>query len=391
MIKQILLGVSLIATAGLTQAAELSQYTAVRVQKAHQQVQNDKIKQAISTLASIDTSRGYDKAYIARMLGVYYWQDGQVKKAIQQIQYAVDSGLLEDEQAWVTRKMLADLLLSDQKYQQALPHYYQLAKKVPEKQKADELWLRIAQSHYQIEQWAKVVSAVDKYRSYQRKDEVQPLSLKLGALLQLKRYKNAIPTLKKLIALQPEKANWWRQLVGLQMQTGQNAQALATLGLAKHQGVALSQQELRLMAQLYAQKGIPERAARQIEELDKSKTDLKLIVEQASYWQMAREWDKATDQWALAAKQDSKYHWNVAQLLVQQGHYRTALTVLNKVKGRNAEVALVKARALYKLNQIEDALAQAKKSQAIKPSTQAKSWVKYLSNLRKSDDKNQSS
>ncbi|WP_406733297.1 hypothetical protein RJD39_04070 [Vibrio scophthalmi] len=369
----------------IANAAELSQYTAIRVQKANQLAQDEKFAEAIQALRKIETSKSYDQAFVARMLGVFYWQDGQTKPAIKQLKLAVESKKLEDEQAWVTEKMLADLLLSDQQFSASLPHYYQLAKQVPESQTEDQIWLRIAQAHYQIEQWKAVIPAIDKYRRFQAKDELQPLSLKLGAQLQLKRWNDAIPTLEKLVSLQPDNVNWWRQLVSLQLQQGQNKQALSSLALAKGQGVALSQQDRVLLAQLYAQRGIPERAAIELSQLEEAATDLDLIVSQASYWQQAREWQKATKQWQLAAKQAAKYHWNVAQLLVQEGQYQQALTVLDRVQGRKADVALAKTRAYYKLNQLEQALIHAKQADNIEPSSQSKSWIKYLSQLRRAN------
>ncbi|GAB2661723.1 tetratricopeptide repeat protein [Vibrio panuliri] len=383
MMKRTLLITLLSFSAFASVAAELSQYTAVRVQKANEMAQEDQFKQAITALKAIDTSRAYDQAFVARMLGVFYWQDGQVKNAITQLQRAVDSKQLQDEQAWTTQKMLADLLLSEQKFKQALPHYYQLTKQVPKKQKVDQLWLRIAQAHYQVDEWKQVIPAVDKYRRLQSKEELQPLSLKLGAQLQLKRWKDAIPTVEKLIALQPEKVNWWRQLVSLQMQINDSKGALSSLALAKQQGIELSQQDRKLLAQLYAQRGIPERAAIEVSELDGAKSDIDLIVTQASYWQHAREWDKALKQWQLAARHNAKYHWNVAQIMVQEGQYQQALAVLDKVKGRSEQVALAKTRAYYKLNQLEQALIQAKKADNIASSKQSKSWIKYLSQLRK--------
>ncbi|OLQ91043.1 hypothetical protein BIY21_13800 [Vibrio ponticus] len=383
MIKRTLLISLLSLSAFSSVAAELSQYTAVRVQKANEMAQDEQFKQAITALKAIDTSRAYDQAFVARMLGVFYWQDGQAKNAIKQLQFAVDSKQLQDEQAWTTQKMLADLLLSDQQFKKSLPHYYHLTQQVPAKQKADELWLRIAQAHYQVSEWTKVIPAVDKYRRFQSKDELQPLSLKLGAQLQLKRWKDAIPTLERLIVLQPDKINWWRQLVSLQMQVNDNKGALGTLALAKQQGLALSQQDRKLLAQLYAQRGIPERAAIEISELDDAGNDLDLIVTQASYWQHAREWNKALTQWQIAAKHNAKYHWNVAQIMVQEGQYQKALVVLDKVQGRGEEVALAKTRAYYKLNQLEQALIQAKKADNIASTNQSKGWIKYLSQLRK--------
>lgn len=383
--KKFLITTLLSLTAASAIAQELSQYTASRVQRAHSLAQEEKFKEAISTLESLDLSRGYDQAFVARMLGIFYWQNEQVKPAIKQLDFAVSSGLLQDEQAWQTRKMLADILLNEQQFAKALPHYYELSKAVPKNQKAHEVWLRIAQSHYQLSQWNKVLSAMGRYEKFGQPDELGPLSIKLSSELELKKWQLAIVTIKRLIAIEPERVEWWRQLVALHLRVDDSKRALDVMALAKLQGVALSQDDFKLLAQLYAKRGIPERAALIMEQLEDLNVDSQLKAQQATYWQMAKEWDKSIDSWRVAAKLDSKYYWNYSQLLVQQGHYQQALAALDKVKGRNADVALIKTRAYYKLNRLDDALANAKRANEIKPSNQAKSWVKYLTQRRKAE------
>lgn len=383
MMKQFIIGAVLSLSAFTTVANELSQYTATRVQRAHNLAQEEKLQEAISTLEGLDLSRGYDQAFVARMLGIFYWQNEQVKPAIKQLEIAVNSGLLEDEQAWQTRKMLADMLLNEQQFSRALPHYYDLSKSVPESQKAHEIWLRIAQSHYQLSQWNKVLSAMARYEKYGQPDEMAPLSIKLSAELELKKWQSAIGTIKRLIAIEPERVEWWRQLVALYLRVDDDKRALDALALAKLKGVELNQDDLKLLAQLYGKRGIPERAAKVLGELNEVNSDSKLKAQQATYWQMAKEWDKSIASWRVAAKLDRQYYWNLSQLLVQEGHYKDALIALDKVSGRKADVALVKTRAYYKLKRIEDALANAKRANEIEPSTQAESWVKYLSQLRK--------
>ncbi|MDL2041368.1 hypothetical protein MT371_03770 [Vibrio parahaemolyticus] len=385
MMKKFLITTLLSLTAASAIAQELSQYTASRVQRAHSLAQEEKLKEAISTLESLDLSRGYDQAFVARMLGIFYWQNEQVKPAIKQLDFAVSSGLLQDEQAWQTRKMLADILLNEQQFAKALPHYYELGKAVPKNQKAHEVWLRIAQSHYQLSQWNKVLSAMGRYEKFGQPDELGPLSIKLSSELELKKWQPAIVTIKRLIAIEPERVEWWRQLVALHLRVDDSKRALDAMALAKLQGVALSQDDFKLLAQLYAKRGIPERAALIMEQLEDLNVDSQLKAQQATYWQMAKEWDKSIDSWRIAAKLDSKYYWNYSQLLVQQGHYQQALAALDKVKGRNADVALIKTRAYYKLNRLDDALANAKRANEIKPSNQAKSWVKYLTQRRKAE------
>lgn len=383
MMKKLALVLALMLVAGPV-SAELSQFMAGKVQRAHNLQQEEKLDEAIALLAGLTPSKAYDKAFVKRMLGVFYWQKGDLKKAIANLSYAVESGLLQDEQAWVSHRMLADILLSDEQFKRALPHYYRLAENIPENQKADELWLRIAQAHYQVGEWQPVLAAIDTYERLQRKDDVQPLSIKLGAQLQLKKWQDALPTLKRLIALEPHKVVWWQQMAGIQLRLDRSDDALDTLALARRQGVALSQQDLKTLAQLYAQRGIPERAAKLYAQLEGAERDAELLSMQAMYWQMSKEWDKAISVWSQAAKQDNKHRWPLAQLLLQEGRYRKALTELDKVKlqGREADVELAKVRAYYKLDNYEQALIHAKMANNITPSPASKSWIKYLSQLR---------
>lgn len=366
---------------------QLSQATANKVQRANNLQLDNKLDQAVTMLAEMRPSSAYDKAYVQRMLGVFYWQQGKQSQAISLLTKAVNSGLLHDDQAWTTERMLADILLSEAKYSQALPHYYKLTKNIPAKQKGDELWLLIAQAHYQQAQWQQVLTAMKRYDSYRLKDSMSPLSIQLGAQLQLKHWSGATSTLNRLIALEPNKLIWWQQLASIQLQAGKNADALSTLKLAKYQGVALTQRDLHTLAQLYAQRGIPERAAEQIAALDGAKNDKKLLIEQANYWQMAREWNKAIALWAVVANKDNHYRWQLSQLLLQEGHYQRALTELNRVKRKDkrADVELAKVRVYYKLNQFDQAIIHAKQANNIQASSAAKSWIKYLGQMRKMD------
>ena len=386
MIKKFVVALALVLVTGAAQA-ELSRYTAGKVQRAQTLQQEEKLGEAIALLAEMSPSKAYDAAFVQRMLGVFYWQKGDVKNAIANLSKAVESGLLKDEQAWVTQRMLADILLSDEQFKRALLHYYQLSKAIPENQKADELWLRIVQAHYQISEWKQVLSAMTTYEKLNRVDEVQPLSMKLGAQLQLQKWRESLPTLQRLIMLEPNKAVWWQQTAGIQLRLSRSKDALDTLALAKRQGVELSQQDLKTLAQLYAQRGIPERAAVIYAQLKGAKTDVELVSSQAMYWQMAKEWDKAISIWALAAELDNKHRWPLAQLLLQEGHYRKAIAELDKVtlKGRKDDVELAKVRAYYKLENYDKAIIHAKLANNIKSTSASKSWIKYLSQMRKMD------
>ncbi len=60
----------LLMLSSLAHGKELSQYIAIKAQKAYQLSQEEKTDEAIRLLKAIETSRLYDQAYISRMLGI---------------------------------------------------------------------------------------------------------------------------------------------------------------------------------------------------------------------------------------------------------------------------------------------------------------------------------
>ncbi|MEI8634037.1 hypothetical protein P4S72_22045 [Vibrio sp. PP-XX7] len=183
------------------------------------------------------------------------------------------------------------------------------------------------------------------------------------------------------------------------MKTHDTKSALETLVLAKLNGIPLSTADSKLLAQLYGQNGLPERAARTLDALEATSKTPNDLMQSAYYWQQAKEWDKALAKWRLVAQHEPQYYWDVAQIQIQQGRYHQALTSLNQIpaafsaqvnvasetetetekeKRQSVRIALARTQVLYRLNELGSALVHAKKAEQIQPSTAAKSWIKYL-------------
>ncbi|WP_175566332.1 lipopolysaccharide assembly protein LapB [Salinivibrio sp. ES.052] len=363
--------------------AQLSPSVARSIEKAQTLEQDAKLGEAIALLETLSVNRAFDKAFVDRTLGVFYWQYGNNDKAIVHIQRAVDSEQLQDAQAWQTKRMLADLLLIDGQYASALQYYYPLARTIPKEKtdQSEDVWLRIMQAHYQREQWQKVLAAYPDYeRTMNNIESVSALSLKLGAQLQLEQWRGATPTLKALIALEPENKQWWRQLAANYVRLEKPKEALSTYLLAQRKGITLDPSERRTVAQLYANMRVPERAAKWLRRLPDNEQDAQTLAQQASLWQQAREWPQAISAWKLAAKKDSQYHWQLALMQIQQGEYQQALTSLEHAdKGASdKDIALAKVRIHYKLKQYEKALKQARLAKQIEPDDAVESWLTFL-------------
>ncbi|MGF1771934.1 hypothetical protein L4C42_06435 [Vibrio wakamikoensis] len=366
---------------------ELGMRTAAQVSKAYELEQEEKLNEAITLLEGLKPNASFDKAYVARMLGIYYWQAEQPKKAITQLQIAIDTKAFKDEQGWQTERMLAELMLSEDMPEKALVHFNNLTKTANSyeklsKQQITGVWLNKARAHYLLQEWKSLLAAIKQYHQLDSTPKLQPLSLRLSAEMQLNHLKSAILTTQKLLALQPDNVMWWQQLSSLYMQTKQYKLALATLVSAQRAGIQVPDNLKLSKAQLYSQQGIPEKAAESYADLQVKETDIDTIIKQARHWQMAREWTNAQTAWLAAARLNGKYYEEVSRLELQRGDFKQALASLRKVKGMpEQERLLLEVRAYVGMKDYAKATKVAEQAHRIKPTTQSADWLQYLQQM----------
>lgn len=386
-------GLVMLALCGaLAQAAELSEVTLRHVHKAYQLQQQDKVAQAVDTLVTFKSKHRYDTAFVHKMLGALYWQLDNPQKAIDFLTLAVDSSALTRDEQSESLQMLADLLLIDQQYAESEKRYQQVLSLYQDSQSAipakayELIWLRLAQAQYQQTHWTEVEASIIKQQFYQRKAKlpvnIDALKMKLGAQLQTKQWSSAIDTTRELRAIEPNELNWWRQLVSLYLTTNNQTDALVTLQQADRAGFVLDDQQLTLMAQLYHHANVPYQAAVVFQRLSTLTTSAKLLAQQASYWQQAKEWDKAAASWKKAAMLDAQYFRQYALLQVQQKQYAEALQAINQLNNPDPALLLTKVSVLEKLGKLEQALQLATAVHQQSPSASSSSWIRFLSQPR---------
>ncbi|TXR52139.1 tetratricopeptide repeat protein [Reinekea thalattae] len=373
---------SLLLFAYSSYAENLLPRSAVIVQKAQALQQEDELVEAIDLLRNYQSRAPYDRAFINRMLGVFYWQNEQPELAVDYLRQAVESGLLQDQQMQTTRRMLADLLLMQEEFQAALTIYLELVNTESEADSRQQLWLRISQSYFQLKQWTDVLSATDQYLNLDGAADRPLLVMRLGAQLELKRWQAALVSLDGLILLEPNETGWWRQSAGLQLLLEDQQQARATLALAYRNGVALTPDDLKTLAQLYLQTGVPEQAALLISEIPELQQDVDLLTMQAQLWQVAKEWQRAIDVWILATGIDNSLGWNLVRLYHQEQQFELALQALDNIAAEDQEqqerIELTRVQLLYRLKDYSQALHYARLANRKTESEQSRSWVELL-------------
>ncbi|EGQ7983003.1 tetratricopeptide repeat protein [Vibrio vulnificus] len=366
----------------------VSQYTARVMQNAQQLADNDALADAIAKLNSAEVSRPDDVAALSKLLGIYYWQAEQFTRSIASLEKALSFELFTFEEEWVTRRMLTQLYLTQGDYKKAIPQLNKLLKQVPENESAAEIWRYLAQAQYSVENWREAIAATKGFQRVENKPDTTILSLALAAHVQLEQWKSVIPLAKQLIALEPSNKNGWLQAYNAYLNLGQEKSALDMLTLIELQGLELNEAETKSLAYLYAAQGIYQKAAQTLARIENSQQDPKLIKLQAQYWQAAKEWQQALKLWQRLAKQESQYQWEVAILENQLQRYQQVLISLAEMDNpqRQFDAQLLKINALYRLERIDQAYAQAKKADALRSTKQTQNWLKFLSHKLKSTE-----
>ena len=362
-------------------AANLSQGTAATLQRALKLQQEEKFEVAVMVISNAPTPTEYDKAYIQQVLGVFYWQKGDVKKAQEALKRALGYGVLENALHFSVERMLADILLTDHRYNEAVFHYLRLLEnRNMSLSEETGIWLRIASGYFHLKEYTKAMMAVSQHLAL-TDSPLQGLSLKVAIEQKRKAWKSVIHTLKQIISLEPSKKTWWIQLISAYQQNKDSRSMLETLVVSQRFGISLSKSEKMLLAHLYAKEGVPEKAATVLSELNKTHPTALRLRQESQYWINAKEWDKALIKMEKSADLNPVYTWSLAQLQLQLGFYDDALKTLAKVKPNQkekADVEMAFVMAYEKTGNVERALLHARNALKISPTTQTKNWIKYL-------------
>jgi len=142
--------------------------------------------------------------------------------------------------------------------------------------------------------------AINTQAAQQKLPEENWLVMLASALYQTKSYNKAAQALGQLTTLKPNNENYWLQRASMYQLLEQPQQQLAVLELAYAGGYLTQESSLIALAQLLIAQGVPERAARLLQQwladndknltVSDSEANIKLL---ATAWQLGREDDDA--------------------------------------------------------------------------------------------------
>jgi len=159
------------------------------------------------------------------------------------------------------------------------------------------------------------------------------VQLVLALYLQQDKYAEAVPLLKRLVNMAPDKKTYWQQLSSVYGQMEDYPKALAAAQLAYSGGIAVDDADVRRLADLQLFNDAPYRCGMTLEEAAQKKqvkVDFKLYEKQANCWIAAREFGKAVGPLERAAEMapNGDLYARLGEVQIQRSEWAAAATAL---------------------------------------------------------------
>ena len=358
--------------------------------KAFDLYNEDKVNEAIAVLKDVSSSNDFDTATLNRYLGSLYAAKDE-KQAIKYLKLAIAPDVLTFTDQASSMRLVADLLIQSKQFQESIKAYEDWIMFTGEQ--SSEVYMRIANAYYLMNQHAKVLAPADDAIRFAPKPVETPYQLKMAALYELKRYEELVAVVETMVQLFPENKQFWVYLGNFYTLTEGYSKSLSTLQLAYSQGYLEKDSEVRMLAQMYANNNIPYKAATTMEKhmkaglVKKDKNNINFI---ASNYQAAREFARAAEYYGELAKltndADAYRRQGSAYSSIQK--YNEAIAAYDKALSLNVDkpssvyMSLVDAYFYQKkYKEAYAALMNAKKDPAM--SRQVRSWESYIKDKAK--------
>jgi len=379
-----------------TEAVTRSTYKSLeKIQTMMSENQNAQALTELKTLYTEIEKGTMDEAVVAQMMGYSLMTAEKYKKAIPFFITSLETNLMPEATNNNMRFMLAQLLVNEGDYKQALIYaqaWYNNAEEVKPSQ-----IMFIANIYVQSKQYKEAIPYIKKAIAQADKPKESWYQLMVGCYYEMKQYSSATTVLKDMLGIWPDKKNYWEQLAGIYLKLDKEADALAVLDLSWRNGVLDKESSIKTLVQYAVSFGIPERAARILDQAiaeTKLPEDVKTLQVLASAWTQAKEVDKAiaSYQRLVDAGADGKAMTRLARLYIEKEDWANAqLTLKESLTRENVDPAqayLLLGVSYIKDNNFESAKTNLKKAAAYKKTkSQANAWLNFANQKLQSQNR----
>lgn len=313
---------------------DVNQRTYPKISKAYEQLNEGDVAKAGEALRELEgNSRltNYERALVYQGLAQVAYESDDVDGAISYWQKAVDSDALPNNDHFSLLYQVAQLQLSEERYDQALATLDRWF---------SESGASTAEAHalrgnalYRLERYPEAIQALDQAIAANPNPDPTLYELKMAAYYDQEDYAGAARTLEQLIARQPQEVKHQINLAQMYIEMEQNERALQILQKARTEGLLTQPEHWRQLYQLLSYADKPADAAAAINEgMQKGvlKGDQETYRALGDNYYLAEQIDQAIEAYGKAAElsSDGNADQQRGHLLVERERFREAQEAL---------------------------------------------------------------
>ena len=371
------------------EAPQIDAATGKRLNEAIEAVNAEKFNDAKAALAKLNMEKlsPYEKSRVEQMLASIASSENDYAGASRHLQAAVATGGMTDEEILSARYQIAQLFMVQEKWREGADALKQWFALTPTPNSGAYYLLAIA--YYRLDDHKSAMEPAQKAVDMAEKPQVNWIELVLALRLEREEYDKALPMLKHLVQLAPEKRANWIQLSAVYRQLEKYEEALAVAQLTYMAGMFESESDLKSLSDLQAFTGVPFRAAKLLEEeIKKGRVtpDVKTLEKVSYMWIAARSYDRAMGPLSKAASlhNTGDLYVRIAEIKVRDEKWKDAAEAMRSAfaKGNLKDPGngqLLMGISLLRQKEVKEARAAfVKATQFPKVATQAKSWIAHI-------------
>jgi len=373
------------------EAPPIDASTGKRLNEAIEALNAEKYVDAAAILGKLNLEKlsPYEQSRVHQIYASIANAQNHYDDARKHLAAAVASGGMNDEEISSANYQIAQLYIVEERWKEgidALNKWFQTAVNPN-----STAYYLLAVAYYQTKNLQAALAPAEKAVELSDTPKEGWIQLLLALRLEREEYKLAIPLLKRLIVLSPQKKNYWIQLSAINRQIENYDDSLAALEIAHTAGLLNQPSELQQLADLESYVGVPYRAAKMLDQAmakNEVPAEQKVYEKLADSWIAAREYNKAMVPLQKAAElsPNGDLFVRLGQVYVQRQDWGPASNAFQKAidKGGLKDLGstqLLMGITLYSQKQPKEARVWFQKaSQHDKVKKQADSWIAHIDN-----------
>lgn len=289
------------------------------INKMMMENRNEEAVTRLNALLKTDKLSEYEQAVAQQLLGYAHLGSNKMKPAISAFEAALALAALPEDVTLTVTTTLAQACLDIRDFTCARRHIDTVL--AQQASPAPDVLAVAAYIYFELREFSRAEELALRAIAFSDKPQENTYQILLSVYREQKAYAKAEALLRDVLSRYPDNVSYWQYLSYVLFEQGKDHEALASLMLAYRLGL-LKSDDLERIAGLHANLGVPEKAARLLDEWLKSgalePTNERIFLE-GRLWVLAREAQTAKQVLARAAESSRN---GQIDLLLGKLHYQ---------------------------------------------------------------------